>query len=178
MKQPRKHQNWQSSRCDIYCVLLLRLKLVTRLIILNDSCYGHVIPSWHTWLVSVFRMSASRLCLQSVVWMARLTPAHVQQTLQESLWIIRADARQWVLEKVSQQMFVYSKSDVPVCVISMVDFAHGEFPKDFLGTVCSCSRLWTKAKTIVIWNELSNWTVEGMRDWNDQEITSNVLLCN
>ena len=62
--------------------------------------------------------------------MARLTPAHVQQTLQESLWIIRADARQWVLEKVSQQMFVYSKSDVPVCVILMVDFARGEFPKD------------------------------------------------
>ena len=38
-------------------------------------------------------------------------------------------------------MFVYSKSDVSVCVISMVDFAHGEFPKDFFGTVCSCSRL-------------------------------------
>ena len=73
--------------------------------------------------------------------MARLTPAHVQQTLRESLWIIRADARQWVLEKVSQQMFVYSKSDVSVCVILIVDFAHGEFPKDFFGTVCSCNRL-------------------------------------
>lgn len=144
MKQPRKQEIWQSSRCDISSVLLLRLKLVARLIILNDSCHGHVIPSWHTKLVSVFRMSASRHCLQSVVWMARLTPAHVQQTLQESLWIIRADARQWVLETVSQQLVVYSKSDVSVCVILLTDFAHGEFPKAFFG---SCS-IWTKAKTI------------------------------
>lgn len=143
MKQPRRRRNWQSSLCGISRVLLLRSRLIARLLIRNDICHGRVIPSWHTRLVSVLRMNASCLCLQSVVWMARHTPAHVRLTLQELLWIIRADVRQWALEMVSQQFGVYSKSEAPICVILIVYSAHDKFPRIFFG---SCSLLWTKAK--------------------------------